>query len=424
MRNTWVSLTKKLLTVTGIVSMLLMSSPATAQDGEALYKGNCTACHKIDKKVIGPALQGARASWAERTGSDDAIIAWIKNSQGYMKETGDPYAKQLFEEYNKTVMTPMALSTDEVVALLDYIDNWQPETPAAATTADGGAAVGAASESAGNPTLWLIVIIAVLFVVFRVLWGVNKSLTNLNRQKENEEPEPSSDMFSEFIGFFTKNKAVMVAVFLLIATYVGVLTWDMLNGIGVYQGYQPKQPIWFSHKIHAGQNGINCVYCHNSVEKGKAAGIPSVNICMNCHMGVQEGKVSGTKEIAKIYDAIGWDPDKLQYTEGYEQKPIEWVRIHNLQDFVYFNHSQHVVVGKQECQTCHGPIEEMDEVYQYSELTMGWCINCHRETNVSMDNNGYYESIHAELVEKYKGEGLETFTVEHIGGLECVKCHY
>jgi len=424
MRNTWVSLTKKLLTVTGIVSMLLMSSPATAQDGEALYKGNCTACHKIDKKVIGPALQGARASWAERTGSDDAIIAWIKNSQGYMKETGDPYAKQLFEEYNKTVMTPMALSTDEVVALLDYIDNWQPETPAADTTADGGAAVGAASESAGNPTLWLIVIIAVLFVVFRVLWGVNKSLTNLNRQKENEEPEPSSDMFSEFIGFFTKNKAVMVAVFLLIATYVGVLTWDMLNGIGVYQGYQPKQPIWFSHKIHAGQNGINCVYCHNSVEKGKAAGIPSVNICMNCHMGVQEGKVSGTKEIAKIYDAIGWDPDKLQYTEGYEQKPIEWVRIHNLQDFVYFNHSQHVVVGKQECQTCHGPIEEMDEVYQYSELTMGWCINCHRETNVSMDNNGYYESIHAELVEKYKGEGLETFTVEHIGGLECVKCHY
>ncbi len=423
MRNTWVSLTKKLLMVTGIVSMLLMSSPATAQDGEALYKGNCTACHKIDKKVIGPALQGARANWAERTGSDDAIIAWIKNSQGYMKETGDAYAKQLYEDYNKTVMTPMALSTDEVAAILDYVDNWQPETPVAATTAEGGGAA-SAPESTGNPTIWLIVIIAVLFVVFRVLWGVNKSLTNLNRQKDNDEPAPSVDMFTEFIGFFTKNKAVMVVVFLLIATYVGVLTWDMLNGVGVYQGYQPKQPIWFSHKIHAGQNGINCVYCHNSVEKGKSAGIPSVNICMNCHMGVQEGKVSGTKEIAKIYDAIGWDPDKLQYTEGYDQKPIEWVRIHNLQDFVYFNHSQHVVVGKQECQTCHGPIEEMDEVYQYSELTMGWCINCHRETNVSMDNNGYYESIHAELVEKYKGEGLETFTVEHIGGLECVKCHY
>ena len=253
---------------------------------------------------------------------------------------------------------------------------------------------------------------------------MSKNLVKLNDQKEGSEPLEDKGMMDDFLGFFKKYKVVTAVFGLLVFGYISILGWDALSGVGVYTGYQPKQPIWFSHKIHAGQNGINCVYCHNSVEKGKAAGIPSVNICMNCHMGVQEGKQSGTKEIAKIYDAIGWDADKLQYIEGYEQKPIEWVRIHNLQDFVYFNHSQHVVVGKQECQTCHGEIQEMDEVYQYSELTMGWCIDCHRETKVTMKDNGYYEEVHSELVEKYKDQGLESFTVEQIGGLECVKCHY
>jgi len=299
MRNKWVSLTKKLLAVTSVLSLLLISSPASAQDGEALFKANCTACHKIDKKVVGPALQGARQRWADRTGGDDAIIAWVKNSQGYIKETKDPYATQLWEEYNKSIMTPMALSTDEVIAVLDYIDNWEPEVPVAETAA-GGEGGAAAEETAGDPTIWLLLVVIVLLVVFRVLWGVNKSLETLNKQKEGEDVESSADLFAEFIGFFTRNRAVSAVVIVLALAYVGVLGWDWLNDVGVYQGYQPKQPIWFSHKIHAGQNGINCVYCHNSVEKGKSAGIPSVNICMNCHMGVQEGKVSGTKEIAKI----------------------------------------------------------------------------------------------------------------------------
>lgn len=392
----------------------------SAQEGEALFKGNCTACHKIDKKMIGPALQGARAKWAERTGGDDAIIAWVKNSQGYMKDSGDPYAKQLFADFNNTLMTPMALSNEEILAIFDYVDTYVPETPVAETTA----ASGSGAEAESNPLPWLIVLALVLLVVFRVLWGVNRNLAALNRQKDGEAPVADKDLFTAAIDVFRKNKALTTIVVVLVAAYLAVLTWDWVTNIGVNQGYQPKQPIWFSHKVHAGQNGISCVYCHNSAEKGKVAGIPSVNICMNCHMGVQEGKITGKTEIAKIYEAIGWDPDKNRYKEGYAQKPIEWVRIHNLQDFVYFNHSQHVVVGKQECQTCHGPIQEMDEVYQYSPLTMGWCINCHRETDVTMDGNGYYEKIHDDLVEKYKKEGLETFKVEHIGGLECAKCHY
>lgn len=401
--------------------MLLMSSPVLAQEGEALFKANCTSCHKIDQKMIGPALKGARAKWAERTGSDDAIVAWVKNSQAYIKESGDPYAKQIFEEFNGSVMTPIALSSEEILAVFEYV-----ETAPAPSTGPKDVVNGEAPKEAesSDPTLWLVLLVVVLFIVFRVLWGVVRTLENVKRQREGQAPAPDTDFIDSIKNVFKKNQALTVIVIVAISAYICVLGWDWLNGIGVYQGYQPKQPIWFSHKIHAGQNGINCVYCHNSAEKGKVAGIPSVNICMNCHMGVSTGKQTGTKEIAKIYDAVGWDAEKLAYIEGYEQKPIEWVRIHNLQDFVYFNHSQHVVVGKQECQTCHGPIQEMDEVYQFSELTMGWCIDCHRKTEVSMAGNAYYEKIHADLKEQYKDKGLDAFTVEHIGGLECVKCHY
>ena len=401
--------------------MLLMSSPLNAQDGEALFKANCSSCHKPDKKLVGPALQGARAKWAERTGGDEAVIAWVKNSADYLKNAGDSYAKDLYAQFNQSPMTAMPLNDAEVLAVLDYVDSY---APAVAEVSTESGATDASEETDGDPTMWLIVVAIILFVVFRVLWGVSKNIENINRQNEGEAVKTDQDFLDYLLGFFKKNKAVTLVAILLVGAYLTVLGWDALNDIGVYQSYQPKQPIWFSHKVHAGQNGINCVYCHNSVEKGKAAGIPSLNICMNCHMGVQEGKQTGTKEIAKIYKAIGWDPDKNMYIEGYDQKPIEWVRIHNLQDFVYFNHSQHVVVGKQECQTCHGEIQEMDEVYQFADLTMGWCINCHRETDVSMEGNGYYERIHDDLVEKHKEEGLESFKVEHIGGLECVKCHY
>ena len=142
---------------------------------------------------------------------------------------------------------------------------------------------------------------------------------------------------------------------------------------------------------------------------------------MNCHTYISEGPITGTTEISKIYDAIGFDPDTRTYIEGYKQKPIKWVRIHNLPDLSYFNHSQHVVAGKVECQTCHGPIEEMDVVYQHAELTMGWCIDCHRTTEVAMEGNEYYTELHTQLKEKYKGEKI---TVDKIGGIERAKCHY
>ena len=203
--------------------------------------------------------------------------------------------------------------------------------------------------------------------------------------------------------------------------------------IGVDEGYQPIQPIAFSHKIHAGDNKIECQYCHSSAKHSKTSGIPSVNVCMNCHKNISEvaddtkiefngetyGKAELDKEIAKVYDAAGWDAEKLEYTG--ETKPVKWVRVHNLPDFAYFNHSQHVTVGNVKCQKCHGPVEEMDEVYQYSPLTMGWCIDCHKDTKVDLKGNAYYAKIHKELAKKY---GVNQVTVAQLGGKECGKCHY
>ena len=129
---------------------------------------------------------------------------------------------------------------------------------------------------------------------------------------------------------------------------------------------------------------------------------------MNCHNQIKTGTNTGDLEIGKIVRAFN------------ENKPIEWVRVHNLPDLAYFNHSQHTQVGGIECQTCHGPIQEMDVVYQYSPLTMGWCIDCHRETPLNTEGNGYYDK----LVEIHEASSKGAFTVSSNGGTECSKCHY
>jgi hypothetical protein len=227
---------------------------------------------------------------------------------------------------------------------------------------------------------------------------------------------------------------LVTVIFLLLGSAYFAYGWMMQ--VGVDQGYAPIQPIHYSHKIHAGANKIECKYCHSSARVSKHSGIPSLNVCMNCHKSIyeykgnpegpsQEDLANGytndfyTGEIKKLYKAVGWDEENQKYTG--ESQPVEWVRIHNLPDFAYFNHSQHVSVAGIECQTCHGPVEEMEIMYQYSPLTMGWCINCHRETNIKVEGNAYYEKIHAELSKKY---GVDNLTAAQMGGLECGKCHY
>ena len=203
-------------------------------------------------------------------------------------------------------------------------------------------------------------------------------------------------------------------------------------GLGRQKDYQPVQPIFYSHKVHAGTNQINCLYCHGGAQEGKHANIPSLNVCMNCHMAITEysgpklyteegNEVNGTAEIQKIYSYTGWDPAQKRYANP--EKPIEWVKIHNLPDHVYFNHSQHVKAGKVQCQTCHGPITEMGEVKQFTDLSMGWCVNCHRESKVQFVDNKFY-SIYEKLHNDIKSGKMDSVTVEQIGGTECQKCHY
>ncbi len=359
--------------------------------GKKLYQTNCAACHKLDKKLIGPPLQGV----SERR-SNEWLHAWIKDNNA-LRASGDQDAIDIFNEYNGMPMTPYPqLSDDDIDAILAYttVGDVKPaEAISAVTTSD------IATPKSSNK--WMSYVLTLVILILATWFFV---------QSKN--------------GFL---KIVVTIFLLLLGTYVLL---DALMDIGIDQGYQPIQPIAFSHTIHAGDNKIDCEYCHSSARNSKTSGIPSVNVCMNCHKSITEynGPVASESEkefydteIQKIYDAIGWDTENLAYIENYEQKPIQWNRIHNLPDFVYYNHSQHVNVAGMECQECHGPVEEMDEVYQYSPLTMNWCLDCHIETNVDLKGNAYYAKIHDELAKKY---GVDEVTIAELGGKECGKCHY
>ncbi|MBD8487860.1 c-type cytochrome [Echinicola sp. CAU 1574] len=382
-------------------------SDEAVKAGESLFNANCKTCHKLDQKFTGPALRGV---------SDRRDIAWIqsfvKNSQKVI-QSGDPTATALFAEFNNTVMPAhQFLSDDDVMNLLSYIEFGGKEE-AAATPAEGAA--GAATATGGVPSEYLTIILAVLVVVLLLILIVLGLIVSVLTKYLNKQPLEEDD--KEFINQKTdlkkvfRSDAFIIIITAIVIALVAKTAIDGLFSVGVQQGYQPTQPIAFSHKLHAGDKEIPCQYCHTGVEIGRSANIPSPNICMNCHMHIQnvEGKEGVSTEIQKIYDAIDND------------QPIEWVRVHNLPDLAYFNHSQHVKVGQIECQTCHGPIEEMEVVGQHSALTMGWCIDCHRKTDIQTAGNEYYDKLvqlHAESKSK------DALKVKDIGGLECAKCHY
>ena len=399
------------------LNVSLMSEKAFSQpNGESLFKSNCTSCHSVgENKVVGPGLKNVH-----QRRSEEWLISWIKNSQAMVK-AGDPDAVKIFEEYNKTAMPAFGMKDDEVKAILAYItaeSEKAPAAPAGGTTAAAGAAEGDTQSS--NTPLILILTILLLVGLYIILNKIKKGLEAVARKRDGE-PEPVVLRGKEGTKHWIRSNKKLIALLLVVGiTWGSVKGWNALAEIGVHQGYSPDQPIKFSHKLHVGQNKIDCRYCHSGAEKSKNAGIPSSNVCMNCHKYVQEGPLYGKEEISKIYKAIGWDPSKGQYTG--QQQPVEWVRIHNLPDLAYFNHSQHVNVGQVACETCHGPVGEMEEMYQFSPLTMGWCINCHRTTEVKMEGNAYYTKLHEDLKKKHGPEAR--MTVDKIGGLDCARCHY
>jgi len=317
------------------------------------------------------------------------------------------------------------LSDQDIFDILQYTIEGDAKPVSTGDTAGGTTVVVESKDYSKQITLGLGLL---LFVMVMLLTRMKNTL----RLVQGEDPVSILDEAGWFWGRLINNKGfVTVATIVVTVLFLNQAYWWM-SGIGVEQNYQPEQPIAFSHALHAGENEIDCNYCHSSARHSKHSGIPSANVCMNCHMYVDGSEITdatgnlkydgeGSPEIAKIYAAIGWDSENREYIEDYEEQPIKWVRIHNLPDLAYFNHSQHVNAGQLECQECHGPVETMEEMYQYSELTMGWCINCHRETEVQFEKNGYYQDFHEELTEKYHGEKI---TAAKIGGLECGKCHY
>ncbi len=403
--------------------------------GKQLFNQNCAACHALNRKMTGPALANVETRLAEEEGLDkEWLNAWIKNSAG-MIAAGDAYANRIYAEYNQAAMTAFpTLSNQDIDDILAYTAA-PPPAPAVVTATDATDGAGASSGGISNEIiLGALILIFGLLVVMLIL--VNKTLRRIAEANgvilEKEKAEKRIPIWKAF----AQNQFLVLvsAIFLLLASAYFAYGWMMQ--IGVDQGYAPVQPIHYSHKIHAGDNKIECKYCHSSARVSKHSGIPALNVCMNCHKSIYEykGNPEGpsaedlangytnefyTGEIKKLYKAVGWDEENQRYTG--ETQPVEWVRIHNLPDFAYFNHAQHVSVAGIECQTCHGPVEEMEIMYQYAPLTMGWCINCHRETNVQVEGNAYYEAIHAELSKKY---GVDKLTAAMMGGLECGKCHY
>ncbi|NQZ76417.1 MAG: c-type cytochrome [Ekhidna sp.] len=379
--------------------------------GEATFKANCTQCHKIWEVRIGPSLSNVY----ERR-SIEWLNSWIKNSQA-MIAAGDEQAVALWEEYNKTVMPAYPFTDDQVMELLAYIQAETVKGPPVEETVAVAGSGGSAEDGVSSSYLMAVIIILIVVLLLAVIALIIAAKTLVKHLKEvkgldEAEQEIVSQQF-DVLAFLKSNSVVGLVVFVFTIIVLKTLI-DGAFTIGVQQGYQPTQPIAFSHELHAGQYEIDCQYCHTGVMKSKSANIPSPNICMNCHSQIKPE----SEEIQKIYAAIDYDPETKTY--GTNTKPIEWVRIHNLPDLAYFNHAQHVNVGGLECETCHGPIKEMEVVYQYSTLTMGWCINCHRETDVNTKGNEYYDR----LVKLHSEQSKEPMKVEDIGGLECSKCHY
>ncbi len=408
--------------LTGFLFFAFLTTANTVFAGEAegkeLYQSKCQRCHLIDKKMTGPALQGVRGRWADST----ALYAWIKNSQAFLA-TGDKYANDLYKEYGSIMPAFPELTDANISDILVYIDaqSQRLADQAAQAAAGGGGTVAAAKKD--NTTLYWILIIALVMIAI-ILARAVRYLDGLVRQKYEEPAADTTPWYRQ-----RRFRPLVGVIALVLLGFLSVSMWDSATALGRQQGYAPEQPILFSHKVHAGINKIDCKYCHVGAERGKAAVIPSLSVCMNCHYNIQG--VTGTdpnypkavydKEIAKIYSYIGFNPESLKYESA--PKPIEWTKIHNLPDHVYFNHAQHVTVAGIECQTCHGQIQEMDVVQQQENLSMGWCVNCHRNSNVNFTTNEFYKPYEV-LHEKLKNGEMQNVKAEDIGATECQKCHY
>jgi cytochrome c2 len=458
--------------------LLAFSFSTQAQEGDVeagktLFRNLCASCHNRDMKsdLTGPALGGSEERWAAFPKED--LYSWIRNSQALVK-AGHPRAVEIYNQWKQVQMTAFTSLTDaEITNILAYINCAYTNTCPGAVVAVTAPGTGVVEDK--TDYRFQFILIALILAVLAIVLA--RILSNLNYMTQVQEG--NTDVRRKTLVETLTSRGVIGFVVFALIVLGGYSTVNNAVSLGRQQNYAPEQPIKFSHATHAGIHKIDCQYCHDGARRSKQSVIPAANTCMNCHAAVKVGSQYGTAELTKIYASIGFDPNENTYIENYDQLseadiekiyrkwiadtytkemgdkdpkmdkldktvneqwkaikasltnenkkniqgPIEWVRIHNLPDHAYFNHAQHVSVGKVECQTCHGPVEEMEVVHQYSPLSMGWCVNCHRQTEVKFADNEYYKSYERYHEEIKKGE-RKGVTVEEIGGLECQKCHY
>ncbi len=411
------------------LSFLFFHFDSYSQDiekGKSLFRANCAACHSpAEKTVVGPGLFGI----SEKR-DREWLGKWIKNSKALI-DAGDPDAKAIYAEFGKQAMPPQPVNDEDIDNILAYVAAYKPPVK---KKEDGGGP-GEVVEEDNSMMIFLFVGVIVLLLILIITLNKTGVFVKEIIAKDAGEAYGGPRTLGENLKKLMADNKGIVAAIVIVLFFGGLL--NLVDGafqIGVHQGYKPEQPIKFSHKIHAGDDKIDCNYCHSSARHSKTSGIPSLNVCMNCHTYIDgsDGETfmyngeqySMTEEIQKIYDHLDYDPKTQKY--GDNPKPVKWVKIHNLPDHVYYSHQQHVVAGKQKCQTCHGPVEEMDIVEQYSPLTMKWCIECHQETAVTTEGNGYYDEMHNRMTPEFKEKVLSdgVLTVDEIGGWECAKCHY
>jgi cytochrome c551/c552 len=397
-----------------------------AQDGKQLFNNNCASCHNPSKDMTGPKL-GDVLERDPYNGDMSKIVHWVQNVDKLLAT--DSYYKGLMAKYNARMTQFANLSDKEIAAIISYTektyaDAQKPQTP-------GG---GGETAAPGTNKNWVIfgVISLIMAIIALILMQLNSNLKKLSDDREGIlRPEPVP---------FYKNKVYIALLTIILFVLGGYYITRGAIGLGRQQSYEPRQPIFYSHKVHAGINQISCLYCHGNAWESRHAAIPSVNVCMNCHKSIQsyekgpklydadDNEINGTVEIQKLYKYAGFDPANAAKWNPSMARPIEWVKIHSLPDHVFFSHAQHVRAGNVQCQTCHGSITEMNEVKQFAELSMGWCINCHRETKVNFNYNdstgNKFYSIYEKFHNDIKNHKMDSVRVKDIGGIECQRCHY
>jgi len=393
----------------------------SAQDGRQLFNNNCASCHSLTKDMTGPKLGGV-LDREPYSGDVHKIVNWVHNADKLT--SSDPYYKGLKTQFGTQMTAFPGMPDKDIEAIVKYVSTPVP------TTTPGGP-----TETPTSDKTWVIfgIISLIMAIIALILMQVNNNLKKLSDDKEGI-------LRPEQVPFY-KNKVYISLLTIIVFIVCGYYITNGAIGLGRQKSYEPKQPIYYSHRVHAGINQISCLYCHGNAWESRHAAIPSVNVCMNCHKAIQSyekgpklydeagNEINGTMEIQKLYRYAGFDQaNATKWTPSMIKQPVEWTKIHNLPDHVFFSHAQHIRAGKVQCQTCHGSITEMDEVKQFGELNMGWCINCHRETKVNFNYNdstgNKFYSIYEKFHNDFRSGKMDSVTVRDIGGIECQKCHY